>query len=235
MLIAICDDEKSFRNELKSFIVKYKLENHLCIDICQFSSGEELLDSNEIFDIVFLDYQMSGLDGMEVARKLRLKNIVCSIVFVTNYPQFVLESFEVQPYRFFVKPLLEEQLMSLMTTFIAQQKLLSPIIVINDNEQKVVSAKDIMYLEGNGKYCIIRTATDTYHSSKTLAQVHALLPQHCFYRTHKSYVINLYCVDSFAEKCITTTNNEKVLVGRNKMAEFKRIYANFIRNFYLRT
>lgn len=235
MLIAICDDEMIFRNELKSFLVKYKLANHLCIDICQFSNGEDLLNSNELFDMVFLDYQMPGLDGLDVAKKLRSKNIVCNIVFVTNYPQFVFDSFEVQPYRFFVKPLLEEQLMSLMNTYIAQQKLLSPIIVINDNEQKIVSAKDILYLEADGKYCTIRTATDTYHSSKTLAQVHALLPQHCFYRTHKSYVINLYCVDSFDKKCITTTNNEKVLVGGNKVAEFKRVYANFIKNYYLRT
>lgn len=235
MLIAICDDEKVFRDELKMSLKKYKTENHLCIDICQFSSGEDLLDSNEIFDMVFLDYQMPGLDGMDVARKLRAKNIICNIVFITNYPQFMLESFEVQPYRFYIKPLLEEQLISLMNTYIAQQKLLSPIIVINDNEQKIINAKDIMYLEGDGKYCVIRTSTDTYHSSKTLAQVHALLPQHCFYRTHKSYVINLYCVDSFSEKCIITTNNEKVSVGRNKIAEFKRIYANFIKNYFLRT
>lgn len=235
MLIAICDDEKTFRDELKSFLLKYKSENRLYMDICQFSSGEELLSSDETFDIVFLDYQMPGLDGMEVARNLRMKNIVCNIIFITNYPQFVLESFEVQPYRFFVKPLLEEQLVSLLNSFIAQQKMLSPIIVINDNEQKVVSAKDIMYLEGDGKYCTIRTKTDTYHSSKTLAQVHALLPHHCFYRTHKSYVINLYCIDSFSEKCITITNNEKVLVGRNKIAEFKRVYANFIKKYYLRT
>lgn len=159
MLVAICDDEKIFRDELKSFLLKYKTNNHLCIDICQFSNGEDLLNSNEIFDIVFLDYQMPGLDGMEVARKLRSKNIICNIVFVTNYPQFVFESFEVQPYRFYVKPLEEKQLISLMNTFIAQQKLLSPIVVINDNEQKTVSAKDIMYLEGDGKYCTIRTAT----------------------------------------------------------------------------
>lgn len=235
MLIAICDDEKMFREDLKNFLVKYKSQHHLYIDIYQFVNGEDLIQSDVIFDMVFLDYQMPGIDGMKVARKLRLKNIVCSIVFVTNYPQFVLESFEVQPYRFFVKPFSEEQLISLMDTFIAQQKLFSPIIVINDEEQKVISAKDILYLEGNGKHCIIRTADETYYSSKTLAQVHELLPQHCFYRTHKSYVINLYCVDSFCNKCVSITNGEKVSVAHNKSAEFKRIYADFIKNYYLRT
>lgn len=235
MLIAICDDEKVFREELKSFLVKYKSEHRLQIDIYQFASGEDLLQSDVIFDMVFLDYQMPKLDGMEVARKLRLKNIVCNIVFITNYPQFVLESFEVQPYRFFIKPLLENQLVSLMNTFIAHQKLLSPLIVINDGEQKVIPVKDILYLEGNGKYCIIRTVTATYNSSKTLAQVHSLLPQHCFYRTHKSYVINLYCIDSISDKCATITNNEKVMIAREKFAKFKRVYAEFIKNYYLRT
>lgn len=235
MLIAICDDDKKFRDELKSFLIRYKSEHRLCVDICQFCNGEELLKSDEIFDMVFLDYQMPGLDGMDVARKLRIKNITCNIVFVTSYPQFVLESFEVQPNRFFVKPLTEIQLFSLMNTFIAHQKLLSPIVVINDNEQKVIHAKDILYLEGNGKYCIIRTTTNTYHSSKTLAQVHELLPQHCFYRTHKSYVINLYCIDSISDKCAVITNNEKVMIARNKYKEFKHAYAQFVKDYYLRT
>ena len=235
MLIAICDDEKTFRDELKSFLVTYKCEHRLHMDIYQFNNGEDLLQSTMTFDMIFLDYQMTGINGMNVARTLRQKNITCNIVFVTSYPQFILESFEVQPYRFYVKPLTKEQLVSLMNTFIAHQKLLSPIIVINDEEQKIIKTKDILYLEGNGKYCIIRTATNTYYSSKTLAQVHELLPQHCFYRTHKSYVINLYCIDSIADKCAITTNQEKVLISRNKFAEFKRVYSDFIKNYYLRT
>ena len=235
MLIAICDDEKLFRNELRTSLIEYKLKHLLHIDIVEFSTGEELLESGLIFDMVFLDYQMPGIDGMNAARHLRSKNINCHIVFITNYPQFVFESFEVHPYRFFVKPLTTQQLTSLMDSFIREQKLLAPVIVINDREQKIINAKDILYLEGNGKYCTIRTNTETYNSSKTLAQVHGLLPQHCFYRSHKSYVINLYGIVSFTDKYIVTTNDEKVLIARNKFAEFKRIYASFVKHYYLRT
>lgn len=121
-----------------------------------------------------------------------------------------------------------------MNTFIKQQKLLSPIIVINDSEQKVVSAKDILYLEGNGKYCIIRTTSETYNSSKTLAQVHALLPQHCFYRSHKSYVVNLYSISSFEKSTATLANGEIARIGRNKIAEFKRVYMQFVKDFYVK-
>ena len=234
MLVAICDDNRSFCNELKSVLLDYKTKHLLHIDVYEFACGEALLNSAKSFDIVFLDYQMPGLDGMAVVRALRRKNITCSIVFVTSYPQFILESFEVQPYRFFVKPLQQDQVVSLMNTYISQQKLLAPIIVINDNSQMVINAKDILYLEGNGKYCIIRTVSNTFKSSKTLAQAHALLPQHCFYRSHKSYVVNLYSISSFQNGVVTLTNGEIAQISRNKMAEFRRVYMQFVKDYYVK-
>lgn len=234
MLIAICDDDLFFRKELKSFIVDYKAARRLHIDVYEYATGEALLKDKKAYDMVFLDYQMPGMDGMEVARELRSRNITCSIVFVTSYPHFIYEAFEVQPYRFFEKPITREQIESLLTNFIRQQKLLAPLIVINDSEQKIVQAKDVLYIEGDGKYCIVRTAKETYNSSKTLAQVHALLPQHCFYRSHKSYVINLYSIRSFEQGIATLTNGEIAKIGRSKIGEFKRVYKQFIKDYYFK-
>lgn len=234
MLVAICDDDKIFREELRAVLFQYKAERRLHIDVYLYSSGEALLADKKAFDMVFLDYQMPGLDGMEVARRLRARNLVCSIVFVTSHPHFVFEAFEVQPYRFFPKPITPEQIEVLMTTFIAHQKLLAPIIVINDSEQQIIQAKDILYLEGNGKYCIIRTAKETYNSSKTLAQVHALLPQHCFYRCHKSYVVNLYSINSFDQGIAMLTNGEVARIGHSKNGEFKRVYKQFVKDYYIK-
>lgn len=234
MLVAICDDEAFFREELRSILFAYKAERRLHIDVYQYPNGEALLADKKLFDIVFLDQEMPGLNGMQVARTLRSRNITCSIVFVTSYPDFVYESFEVQPYRFLRKPVKPEEITGLMNTFIKQQKLLSPITVINDNEQTVIQAKDILYLEGDGKYCIVRTNSAVYHSSKTLAQVHEQLPQHCFYRTHKSYVVNLYCIDSFDKGSAALTNGELVKIGHNKAAEFKQVYKQFVRDYYVK-
>lgn len=234
MLVAICDDEAFFREELRSILFAYKAERRLHIDVYPYPNGEALLSDKKVFDIVFLDQEMPGLNGMQVARTLRNRNITCSIVFVTGYPDFVYESFEVQPYRFLRKPVKPEEIISLMNTFIKQQKLLSPITVINDSEQTVIHAKDILYLEGDGKYCTIRTNKAVYHSSKTLAQVYEQLPGHCFYRTHKSYAVNLYCVDSFDKGSVTLTNGELVKIGRNKAAEFKQVYKQFVRDYYVK-
>ncbi|MBR4017500.1 MAG: response regulator transcription factor [Oscillospiraceae bacterium] len=234
MLVAICDDEKFFLEELRNILFAYKAERRLHLDVYLYESGEALLADRKNFDMVFLDYQMPGLDGMEVARRLRERNLTCSIVFITAYPEFVFESFEVQPYRFLCKPISPELISDLMTGYIRKQKLLAPITVLTYDGQVVIPSKDILYVEGDGKYCIIRTKDETYHSSKTLAQVHALLPQHCFYRSHKSYVVNLYGVSSFDGAIAKLTNQEVVRIGRSKIPEFKRVYRQFVKDFYVK-
>lgn len=234
MLIAICDDEQVFRDSLRSMIFDYKKQHRLNIDVYEFNNGQSLLDSGKIFDMVFLDYQMPGIDGMNVARELRKRNCTCCIVFATAFTHFVYDSFEVQPYRFLVKPLRFCQIESLMNSFIMRQKQLAPLIVINDFEQIRVQAKNILYLEGDGKYCTIRTLENTYKSSQTMAQVHSLLPKYCFYRSHKSYVVNLYSVESFEDGIITLSNGEIARIGRSKIAEFKRVYKQFIKDYYIR-
>lgn len=235
MTVAICDDEEVFRNELKEFLLQYKKERRIHLDIIEFSDGHSLLDYNQGFDIVFLDYQMPGLDGMETARSLRAKKNICSIIFITNYPEFMIESFEVNTYRFFIKPIDTIKLSYDIDNFIKEKKMFSPIIINTDGEQLIISSEDIIYLEGAGKYCCIRTNYDIIRSSKTLSGVYKLLPQHCFYRTHKSYAINLYCVTAIKDNFVVLNNGEKAKISRNNMTDFKKTYRNFIKNFITRT
>lgn len=233
MQIAICDDERIFREELRAYLVEYKKDKRLLLDIYEFTNGKDLCSADIPFDIVFLDYQMPSLDGMETARILRNNNIFCNIVFVTNYPDFVFESFEVSPYRFLKKPIDFEEIEELLNVYIKQHKKLAPIIVNDYDGQKIIESKDVVYLEGDGKYCIIRTQYETAHSSKTLSGVLELLPQYCFFRVHKSYAVNLYCVKKIIGNEILLKNGEKVLISRNNVAKFKIAYKNFVKDYYL--
>ena len=234
MQIAICDDQSFFRSELRKYLVDYKKERRVQIDVSEFQNGRALIESKEVFDMVFMDYQMPGLDGMATARIFRERNSMCTIVFVTNYPEFVFESFEVNPYRFFRKPISGEEIAGMLDVYIRQQKLLSPIIINGYEGQKTIASKDVVYLEGDGKYCIIRTVNDTVHSSKTLSGVLTLLPQYCFYRVHRSYAVNMYHVERMDNNTILLLNGERVLVGRNHIADFKKAYREFVKNYYLR-
>ncbi len=234
MQIAICDDEKEFRDALKNKLIAYKREKRIQIDIYEFENGSRLLQSDIVFDMVFIDYQMPGLNGLETAKALRLKNCICSIIFITSYPEFVFESFEVQPFRFFIKPLKENDLHSALNHYLQQQKLLCPIVVVDEGERKTINSENILYLEGDGKYCIIRTTDNVVRSSKTLAKVQQELPQHCFYRIHRSYVVNMYCISSVKGNEILLINGEKALISRTHTADFKKVYKDFVKNYYIK-
>lgn len=234
MQIAICDDDMFFRTELRKCLVDYKKDRRVQMDIYEFRDGNALLTSDAVFDIVFLDYQMPNLNGMDTARQLRARNSICNIVFVTNFPDFVFESFEVNPYRFYKKPISPNEIESMFDFYIRQQKALSPIIINDFDGQKVIASKNIIYLEGDGKYCLIRTVSETVHSSKTLSGVMQMLPQYCFYRIHKSYVVNLYYIDRIDNNLVYFINGEKAVIGRNNIGDFNRAYRNFVKNYYLR-
>ena len=223
-----------FRNELRKFLIKYKKDRRIHLDIVEFSDGQSLLNYDRGIDIIFLDYEMPGFDGIETARILRARKNICCIMYITSYPEHVFEAFEVSTYRYFVKPINWDKLTIAMDDFIKEKKMLCPIVVNVDGEQLTISSEDVIYLEAEGKYCHIRTADNVVRSSKTIAKVFELLPSHCFYRTHRSFVVNLYCVQSIKDNCVTLSNGEKAKISRNRLVDFKRSYQNFVIHFIVR-
>jgi DNA-binding LytR/AlgR family response regulator len=234
MIVAICDDESIFRKDLKLILIEYKQKMRLQMDIVEFCNGNDLLNSNLTFDIVFLDYQMPGDNGLNIAKALRLRHNICSIIFITSFPEFMIDAFSVNTFRFLIKPLDKNKLISAVDDYIREKKMFSPIVINTYDGQAIINSEDIVYLEGDGKYCNIRTINGFYHSSKTLSGVFKLLPQHCFFRTHKSYVVNLYCISLINGNHITLSNNEKVVISRNNIVEFKKAYGEFINHFRTR-
>lgn len=234
MLAAICDDEALFRTELKEFLIEYKKSRRLHLDIMEFSDGNHLLNAKERFDILFLDYEMPNLNGIETARELREKKNLCCIIYLTSYPEYVFESFEVGTYRYLVKPMDHQKLTAALDDFIREKKMMAPIVVNVEGEQFIISSEDIIYLEAAGKFCYIRTPDRCFRSSKTLAKVFELLPSHCFYRTHKSFAVNFHSVVSVKDRTILLNNGERVEISRNKAADFKRAYKEFVKHFIAR-
>ncbi len=100
MRIAVCDDEKEVRLLLSGKIRKLYPE----ADVFCYGSGEELLRSTEPFDILFLDIQMEGQNGMETAARLRKKDRDVILVFITALEEYVFQAFDVGAFHYLVKP-----------------------------------------------------------------------------------------------------------------------------------
>ena len=110
MRIAICDDEKNIRELIGNKVEKQYPKAEMVF----FSSGEELLSSDVHIDILFLDIQMSGRDGMETARELRQRNNDVIIIFVTAVEEYVFQAFDVGAFNYIVKPIDDAKFMDVL-------------------------------------------------------------------------------------------------------------------------
>ena len=234
MTVAICDDNAVFRSELKGLVREYQKTKRIAVEIFEYENGGALIADNRSFDMVFMDYVMPGIDGLLTAKEIRSCSFLCGIIFVTNFPSFVFRSFEVQPFRFFVKPLDKQELFSALDSYLGQQKLMNPIMIVENGERKIVPTDEIVYLEADRKYTVIRTSKGEFRCAKTLSAVDGLLPMHCFYRVHKSYTVNMYCISSVADHIITLINGEKVPLSRARASGFLKAYRIFVKTYYVR-
>ncbi|MBQ9314649.1 MAG: response regulator transcription factor [Clostridia bacterium] len=227
MLVAICDDEPLFCEQLKNAIYNYSNKYNLDTVIEIFYNGSQLL-KNDKFDIIFLDYQMPGLDGLQTAHALRKNNHQCTIIFLTSFPEIVYDTFQFETFRFLIKPLDTTKLHEALDSYRKRIETYYPISVTIDCETIKINTKDIIYVEANGKNSIIRLLNDSIHCPKTLAKVFSLLPTNCFYKPHRSFVVNFLYIDSYTKNSIRFINGEYAKISRDQYKQFKKALNIFL-------
>lgn len=220
MLIAICDDEPLFCETLKEKIYTYSNKNNLdtCIDI--FYDGQALLNENREYDIVFLDYQMPNINGLDAAKEIRKKNMLSMIVFISSFPEVVYKTFLYNTFRFLIKPLKDEELYEALDSFRKEKGHHYPVLIYSEGEHISINTRDIVYIEANGRNSIIRTANDSFHCTKSINKVYPLLPSNCFFITHRSFIVNFNSIVSFDKSSIKLINGEIAKLSRDRFPRF---------------
>ncbi len=232
MQIAICDDNEIFRQELREYLEEYKDEKNICMELCEYSNGNDLLQADIKHDIIFLDYRMEGENGLDIAKQIRMRDKKCGLVFVTAFPQFVFDSFEVQPFRFIVKPADKEKVFEAVESYVRQMKNNRPVSMIEDGKHITVMADDIVYIEAKGKKCRIVTKNSVYNISNTLSSLSSELPESNFYRIHRSHIINFKNVKTIRGNAVTMTDDSVLSVSRSKIREFRMHYFDYVKDNY---
>ena len=105
MNIAVVDDEKVIRQHICSLINKQSPGCRLM----SFASGEELVQSNIRFDIIFLDIRMEGLNGIETAKNLKEKQKDILLIFITGMKEYVFDALDLYAFQYLLKPLDEKK------------------------------------------------------------------------------------------------------------------------------
>ena len=233
MQIAVCDDEKETRDIFTEKIRKLYPE----ADLSLYQSGEEMLLSDKEPDILLLDIQMPGKDGMETAKELRRKNKKAIIIFVSALDDYVFQAFDVGAFHYLVKPFddgkFAEVLQNAVKQFEEIEKLEDAggkrekpsLMIIAGGKHITVNQEDIAYAEVFDRKVILHTMdSDIEYYGKMKELVKKVGDE--FYRTHRSFLVNFEYVRKFTA---TTVYLEKgqALMAKQNYGEFVKQYLRY--------
>lgn len=231
MNVAICDDEKVFHKEITGLLRKFQRARKKDIFMEYYENGDTLLRSKREYDIIFMDYQMDKLNGIETAEKLRKANSDCVIIFISAYPAAALDAFEVSAFRFLQKPVDEAKLFKALDDYLKSIDYDNLLLINTHDESYKVKNSEIVYLEGDGKYTTIRTTDKSFRVKINLKQLEKKLPAEKFIRCSKSFVVGFAHIKNHDRSKITFDNGEKAVIGTHYSAKFKNEFQNYIMRY----
>jgi len=224
--VAICEDEKILSNIIKSMIREDKPE----YEITMFCNGEELLLSDKEYDIVFLDIDLPGKDGISVARELRANNYTGYIIFQTGYTEYMPEAFEVKAFRFLTKPISSEEISRTLNVLEKDYYENNKKIIFDERNQLYVNASDVLYIKADNNYSLIYTNNNVISIKKPLKILSSELGTEDFVQVHRSYLVSLKNITKIAEDGIHIDNNDiKIPVSRRCFSNVRKTYAEYMK------
>ncbi|MHB8963655.1 MAG: LytR/AlgR family response regulator transcription factor [Saccharofermentanales bacterium] len=208
MDIAICDDEEVCRRTLIS-----KLES---IDhgteksaITEFACGGDLMeatDSGKRYDLVFMDIEMPGLNGIDTAKHVSRSNAKTVFVFLTVHEQYVFHSFSVLTFDYLIKPLDESRLRKAYGKFLSVYRKSHIFIEAAwKNTVRPIDIHDIVYIESFRRHTLIHTKESDAESSVLIGDYAKQLSSDGFFMSHQGILVNLKYVESVERSSIRTT------------------------------
>lgn len=225
--IAICDDLIEEREQFTQIVQSIGIDP---LSIQCFESGESLFfeynrgEAN--FDLIFLDIYMDGMNGMEIAIKLREQGYKGAITFLTTSKDFAIESYEVEAIGYLIKPLTKEQVEKIFIKFL-KPKFRPSICLLVGREKRYFYLDDIAYLESRNHDILVNLISgEVLRTRGKLADVETKLDDPRFLSCHKSFLVNMQLICDVKEGFILKNGADVPIKirGRNRITEMYYSY-----------
>ena len=226
MRVAICDDNKMIRNITTHLLQDYSSQMSVDFDIIPFESGEELLKFPKEFQIVLMDIEMGGIDGISATSLLHQKTPDTLVILLTSHVRRFKDGFKVNAFRFMTKPIDKEEFFEYISDAVAEI-LGHKVITLRKNGVNInINLKRILYISAQQGYTEIWTAKDTFRSENSLALWEELLDPKLFFRCHKKYLVNISQIEEISDNIILKSG-DIVEVSRRKYPELRELFFNY--------
>lgn len=231
MRILICDDDILIIEQLQKYLEAYFGSNHLkCPRIDSFTSGNALLADKDKKDLVFLDIEMPGMNGIYVGNELKKANKNVIIFVVTSYSEYLDEAMRFHVFRYLSKPLDKQRFFRNMKDALTYYNTMTAKVPV-ETRQGVFAfpASRIIAIEAQGRKVIVHTSQQDFISVHNMDYWLEQLPKNSFFQTHRSFIINFEHIVDFDHSTIHLSNPQiTAYLTRRKYSSFKNAYLLYL-------
>ncbi len=227
--IAIIDNEAPFRKSIATAVDEWVKKSKISATINEYSSAESFLfvyEEKKDYDLLLLDIEMDGINGVEMAKRIRHEDETVQIIFITGYPDYMCQGYDLSALHYLIKPVSNEKLFEVLDRALKNiKKGGNRIIFTTDGGEKVVTLDAILYAESYSHNMHIVTTDGAFDVRMTISSLAEVLGSE-FIITHRSYIVNLSHIVFLSKSDITLDSGEKIPISRN---EFKKVHSCFVK------
>lgn len=237
--IAIVDDEYQQIQKINQVVSGFFTEKKISISVDLFTSGEDLLNAAAMYDLIFLDIQMPGIDGIETGQRLRVNNKNAAMFYITSYKDYIQQSMTIHPFAFIVKPFTDEDINKNLDDYLKYQynakKKQKEIFMIDtvDDRHLNVNMNEILYFSYKGeRITAVFMKDSSFEIKNSLTVIYEQLNHDCFVIPHRSFIVNLQHIKEIdgKSKNIVMKNGDLIFISRRKYNDVINSLSGYIAN-----
>lgn len=228
--IAIVEDETDFSMQLRGFLEQYGREQDICFKITQFHDGTEILENYEpVYDVILMDIEMPGINGMDAAGQIRRIDFDVVMMFITNVASYALRGYEVGALDFVMKPITYYSFTMRFSRVLRRVRLREQqqlLLSLPDGVKKL-EVQQIYYVEVQNRVLHYHTKEGEYCVRGTMQSVEQALAAHPFAKCNHWYIVNLMHVSQVRDN-IVTVGGHKLEMSRRSRTPFLKAFADYV-------
>jgi len=231
MRILLCDDDAFILQQLTDYLNEY-FQNAGAVrpEIVCYRDGESLLADQGEKDIIFLDIELGGPDGIYVGTKLKKQDKNIILFIITAYSEYLDDAMRFHVFRYLSKPIDKQRLFrNLKDAIQIYTASVVKLAIETKDEIHTVNASEIILVEAHGRAVTVHTAKKSYLSVETMSYWVNTLCEKCFYQTHRSFIVNMEYVNDFDHTLVSLYHDQfKAYLTRRKYSSFKKAYMLYL-------
>ncbi len=220
--IAVVEDDKTYAAQLKEYLARYGTETNHKINVTLFPDGEDIVtEYSADFDIILMDVEMTFMDGMTAAEKIREKDSEVVIIFITNMPQYAIQGYRVDALDYVLKPIsyfaFSQRIDRALTR--VKKKETNYIAVAQKGGKKKLDVDKICYVEVRDHDLIYHSTDGDVVTKGSMKEAEDALDETKFFRCNRCYLVNLEYVEDFHGSDVTVAS-DVIQVSRARKKAF---------------